>query len=498
MSEKVENRRINGEKKVGRSVLWLTAAKIWYMLTGMLLLMIFPRIGGGTDLDRAAVFGSYSVIISILNPITMMLVLGTLQAISKFVSEKNERYGFVIKKALVLQLFIGSFLALIFFLATPYMATFFKDPAIEQPLKIASLIILFYALYPVFIGGFNGIGRFGFQAFMDICFAGMKITLILGAVYLGFGVLGAISGFAITAVVMTVVSGLITLSFIKNEKTSTSKISIVDLLKFESWILVFAFCSNLLLNADLLIVKTLSTSAVEVGIYSAALQVARLPYVAVISVTFVLFPMISKVTWEKDVETARNYIFTASRYSLLIIGILAITLSACSVDVLRLVFPSLYAQGKFQLTFLSLAYMCFSMIAIYLTTITASGKPHISTFLIILVLGISAGSSWLGMKHNGTNGAAFGVMIAMMSGVVATSLYLKKWIAPGFPLFTLIKLSVSGAIVFILSSLWNPENKPLIVVKGLLVFSLFLVLLAIFKEIKKEDYNRLKKVLRLG
>jgi len=480
--------------KVGRGVLWLTVAKAWYMISGMALLMIFPRIGGGTDEERAALFGTYSVVVGVINPVTMMLILGTLQAVSKFVSEKTTRYKAVLKTAIKMQFALGLLFSLLFYLAAPLVSRFLDDSALVEPLRIASVIIFFYAMYPVFIGGFNGTKRFTSQASMDICFATLKISLILGAVYFGFGIKGAIGGFAATAIIMTTVSALLTLKYTNTNKRTTNDISVKKLFKFEFWILIFAFLSNLLLNADILIVKSMSDIASEVGVYSAALQIARLPYVAVISVTFVLFPIISKATWSEDMATARNYIFTASRYSIIIVGLLAITLAACSEDVLRLVFPPLFVAGRYQLSFLAMAYMEFSVLAIFTTVITASGRPQASTVLISLTLLASGVFTWLGMNQFGTNGAAAGVLLAMGLGAVSATVYLHRWIKAKFPVKTFVRILLVGATIFAASMLWHPDNKILIVAKGITIFSIYVALLFVTKEFTRSDFAKFSKV----
>ncbi len=499
MSNEIEHSKDKAEqgeaKSLGRGTLMITSAKLWFILSGMGLLIFLPRIGGSSDEERAALFGTYTVLVGILNPFTMMMITGTIQAISKFVSENPSRYKTVIQKALLLQFMLGATVALLFAAFAPFIADKMGDRSLISPLRIASPIIFLYSLYAAFVGGFNGTKRFSYQALMDICFATLKVGLILGLVYMGFGIEGAIGGFASTALLMTVISGLLTINFLRKEKDVTKDITIKKILAFEFWIMIFALAFNSLMNVDLYIVKALTEEASKVGVYSAGLQVARLPYVAVISVTFVLFPLISNATYTEDLTKTREYIYSATRYALLIVGILAFTVAACSEDVLRLIFPKLFIDGKLQLAFLALAYMGFSLLAIFCTIITSAGKPQVSTLLVITTLATSAGLTYLGMTNYGQDGAAFAVMIAMFIGAAIAMMYIRSWLQAKLPFATLFRLILAGAIVAGLSMLWIPEAKLLIMVKGASLTMLFVIILIITKEFTAEDKSRFMKVL---
>ncbi len=487
----------NTSSPVGRGLLVLTFAKGWFVLSGLTLLFMLPRLGDGSEEDRAALFGTYSVVVAILNPLTMMVIAGTLQATSKFISENPRRYARVLGRSLRLQSILGLVLAVGLLLGAPVLAILFNDEGLTSPLRHAAPILFFYALYAVFIGGFNGTKRFVIQGLMDILFASLKIGLILGAVALGFGVVGAISGFALTAFLLTLIAGLLSLFYTRRTTDqATEGITSGQLVRFQVWIMLYALALNLLLNADLYVVKALCDDATTVGVYSAALQVARLPYVAVISVTFVLFPLVSQATFAEDISLARKTIERALRGSLRVLGPLALVLSACAADVLRLVFPSLYAAGADQLSALSVGYFFFALVAILGTIFSAAGRPQLSTALMAASLLLSLACSSVGMYLVGPTGAAVGMMLALMIGSLLAGITLHRRLRPSLPWATLLRLFVAGAVVFGLSSLWHPEGKALIVVKGVAIMALYLGLLIPLKEFTRDDWRWLKQRLR--
>lgn len=482
-------------REVGRGAIWITVAKLWFILTGTGLLLVLPRIGAETEEARAALFGTYSVVVGIINPITMMLITGTLQATSKFVSENPARYPALLRRILKLQFLFGAGLAALFFLAAPLISELLNDSAMTNPLRLASFIIFIYALYPALIGGFNGLKRFHLQALMDIAFATLKIGLIIAFVYAGMGVLGAIGGFALTAWLLTALAAAVSLSILRGCPEGPDDVGVRQILRFSVWIMAFALTSNLLLNADLYIVKAFSTDDAAVGIYSACLQVARLPYVAVISITFVLFPLVSHATYHEDRATARTYIATATRYSLLIVGVLAICLAALSRDVLALVFPAIYVNGQFQLLFLALAYLAFSLLAIFTTIITSSGSPRTSMLLVAATLALSAILATSGMRAIGPDAAAAGVMLAMFTGTFLALYVIHRRFSPVWPVATLLRLLLSGAVLTAISLLWQPDAKLFIILKSVAMTGAFLLALFLLREFSAEDLARVKNVL---
>ncbi len=479
-------------KQAGRGFLWITGAKVYFMLTGVALITLLPKLIATGDEERAKLYGTFTVVISVLNPITMMMITGTIQAVSKFISEDESRFGTVKRQALLLQTVFGGISAALFFLLAPLVAEhLLNDASLSPYLRVASIIIFAYAIYAALIGCFNGRKMFFHQAAMDTIFATLKVGLILLLAYLGFGVMGAVGGFATTSVIMLVVAAL----FVGSGPRS-NEINWKDILRFEIWIILFALFSNLLMNFDLYLVKALGPDDTQVGIYSVALQMARLPYIAIISVTFVIFPLISASSYAEDLERTRSYIYTTTRYSLILVSLLAVTLSACALDVLRLIFSPIFHQGWPVLTLLPLAYLAYSFIMIFSTMISGSGRPWVSVIICAVTLALSAGFNALAIPLYGINGAAAATAAAMALGAVVAVAYLKHRFHARFPLATLLRLLVISALLFAAGWAWQPESKLLIIIKGIGMTGLFGASLLVFRELKRDDLSTFLSVLK--
>ncbi len=484
-------------RSIGRGVVWITLAKGYFVFSGLLLITLLPRLIGRTEEEQALLYGSYNVVISVLNPITMMMITGTIQAVSKFISEDPARFGRVKQQALRLQSVFGGLVALLFFALSGVIADLLNDASLTPYLRVSSIIIFCYANYAALIGTFNGRKMFFHQAAMDTLFATLKVGLILGLAYLGFGVMGTVAGFAATATIMLVLALVLS-----GRGKAEGEISWRDLLRFEVWIMIFALCSNLLMNADLLLLKALGPGGEAVGVYAAALQMSRLPYIAVISVTFVIFPLVSRSTYEADRETTQSYIHITTRYTLILVSLLAVSLSACAPELLRLIFPPIFEKGWPALAILPLAYVAYSFLMIFSAIITGAGAPKVSVgvtlFSLALLLPLSAAASKYLVPDYGPGALAAAVLVSMGAGVVAASAYLQRRFGARFPFGLLAKLTAISAAIYGLSALWSPVGAIFILLKGALVFGLFCALLVLLRVVGSAELARIKAITGRG
>ena len=114
------------------------------------------------------------------------------------------------------------------------------------------------------------------QASLDAAFSTLKLTLVLGAVALGLGVFGAAAGFALAAFTVLGISQWVVL----REPRPEGDFEMRQLFRFGGWLLALTLVANLVLSADLWVVKRMAppeTANEQAGLYRAALTLARNP-----------------------------------------------------------------------------------------------------------------------------------------------------------------------------------------------------------------------------
>ena len=141
-------------KTITQGTIYITAAKLYFIVSSYAIYFALPR------LISSELFGIYGFVISIVSIINVVLVTGTQQTVSKFVSEDFRKADSIKKQALKLQTIIASTITLVYFFSAPLIANIFNDPALIRPLQISALIPMFYSLYAVYVGYLNGQRKF--------------------------------------------------------------------------------------------------------------------------------------------------------------------------------------------------------------------------------------------------------------------------------------------------------------------------------------------------
>jgi O-antigen/teichoic acid export membrane protein len=425
MSDKNTSTEDQTARTAGRGFLIITAAKVWFLITGAITQLGLPILFG-----EAQLFGVFKIVTEAISLINMVMITGTLQAVTKLISERPEQARRTLTQSLGLQLALGVPAFLIYAVAAPWIASRgFNDPSLGGYMQLSSLIIVAYAFYATFVGYLNGMKLFVQQATLDITFQTMKTVGILGLVLAGAGVVGAVSGFVGAAVAIALISAVWTWRLMakhspssaapvenddanisKKENNTEDREARKRLLRFLLSVMLYTFALNALMRADLFLIKSIGAATPDAqlawaevlrqvsdkfaGFYGAALNLARLPYQGVIAITFVILPMISEATFQQDRERTRAYISGTFRYCAILICALALPLIFNADSVIAALYSPDYRAAADGLAILSVSSVAFSLLYVAATMITGAGRPLISLAIMLFSLAIGAGAGW--------------------------------------------------------------------------------------------------------
>jgi stage V sporulation protein B len=325
-----------------------------------------------------------------------------------------------------------------------------KDAALGPLLRISAAVVLSYALYAALMGYLNGRQLFSRQAALDTTFSTLRTGGILLGAGLGFGVFGAITGFAAAAVgVLLLAVGVVGLGK-RGERLPLSRWT-----SFMWPIWIYQSFLNGILLIDLLVLKsTLATIAERggataaeaaavanehAGLYSAAQKFAFIPYQLMLSLTFIVFPMISRATSAGDSEATRRTIRGAIRFVLIVLVGIAAPIAGASAGILRVAYPDEYVVGADALAVLVLGAAAFALFVISATALSGAGRPGIAAWIAALglaaVVGLDRGLLELvGIGEHTllatASGTACGMTLAMIISAVAVRAKLGAYVAP--------------------------------------------------------------------
>ncbi|MBA3500866.1 MAG: oligosaccharide flippase family protein [Myxococcota bacterium] len=514
-----------GATGAGRGVLYISFAKFYFMLAGMIVQFRLPAI-----LTRSA-FGSYNVLASVTSFVNNVLVTGTIQAVSRFSAQNPGNERAVQHAGLRMHVRLGLPVAVVFVAAAPLVSHFVLfDESKTAPLMLAGLIVGGNSFYAVFVGTANGMHQFHKQAGLDITFATIRSIGLLGMAMAGLGVIGVIGGWA-AAVGIILCASAIWVGMPK--QGGVEKLPVKPLLQYFASVALYLTLFNALMFADGILIKRITTvyfqdhakelaaslghmpwaqavtgyradpsvlADVQVAYYAAVQNVARLSYQAIIAVTFVVFPLVSRSTFTEDNETTKRYIRVTARYSLIFAMAIAVVMAANPADVLGLIYaPDYVEKGTAAVLPLAFGNVAFSVIAINGTILNSAGYTRAAIVIAATTLAIAIIGNMIAIPMAVDDGLVLPVAAtvtagAMLFGALASGAVLYKKLGAFLPLASIVRIAIATGAALVVGRFLPLHGKLMTLVEACIVGLTFLVTLVATRELGKRDLDAIKAV----
>ncbi len=500
----------HGERRAGRGVLSITSAKLYFIVTGYAVQLLLPRL-----LKTPEAFGLYSSAMNVVSILNNVLIAATVQTVSKHVSADLEHADATLRQGLLLQAVIGTLLGGSLWALAPALAgRVLLDPLLAPLLAAAAVVVFCYASYAALIGALNGRQRFAQQAALDATYTTLRSGLVLSAAALGFGALGAIVGFASAAVCV-----LLLALWVVGTGRSGSRVPWKRWLLFMAPLWIYQLCLNLTMQVDLSVLKgsvaALSLEAGQLaqdaaalasrmaGFYRAAQTFAFVPYQLILSVTFVVFPMVSQAVSEGDHAASQRYIRGSMRFSLLVLLAVAAPISGAASGVLRVAYPDVYLAGSEALAVLPLGMVCFALFVVGSTIVSGAGRPGLAAVIALITVVLVVGCNLVFIRAAGVGAhtllaAACGTTLGAVFALVAVGLALHErfgaFIAPRTAVRALAAAALGWTVAHLL-----PSHSALLALRALVAGGLSYVLaLIVTRELGSADFALLRGIARRG
>ncbi len=510
----------------GRGVIYIAFAKLYFMVAGAVIEFRLPAI-----LARS-VFGAYAVVSSVVSPINNVLVTGSIQAVSRFTAQRPETARAVEAAGLRMHLFIGLPVAIVFIALAPLWAWLLHDMSKTGPLMLAGAIVAGYSFYAVLVGTANGRREFHKQAGLDVTFATLRALGILGLAMLGLGLYGAIGGWvAAVGIILTLATFVVGLP---GKVAAADRVSVRPMLRFFAGVALYLVLLNLIMFVDQLLLKRLATewyrehgqalandldrmlpwarkatgfaldpsalADVQVAYYRAVQNLARLSYQAILAATFVVFPLVSRSTFDADADTTRRYVNITLRYSLVFATALAVVMAANPEPLLDIPYAADYARlGAPALTALALGNVAFSIFAIAGTILNGAGltREAIISAAVTLVVAAVGNAIVIPMCDPGREvllAAATTTGCAMVLGSALAGYFLWRKLGAFVPLASLVRVALAVAAALAVGRV-IPFRTPLMtLVEAAIVGLTYLAVLIVTRELGKADLRAIAQV----
>jgi stage V sporulation protein B len=231
----------------------------------------------------------------------------------------------------------------------------------------------------------------------------------------------------------------------------------------------------------------------QVGYYRAVQNLARLSYQFIIAAMFVIFPLVSRSTFESDTDATRRYVQTTMRYSLIFAMAIAVVFAANPLPLLDIPYQDDYAYfGAPALIALALGNVAFCMFAIAGTILNGAGltRPAIALAGTTLAAAAMGNAIVIPRFEPGRDvllAAASATGGAMLLGAIVGGWMLHRRLGAFLPLLTLIRVAVATAAALALGRV-IPFTSPLMTLAEACAVGLcFLVVLIATRELTGTD-----------
>ncbi|MFH1850440.1 MAG: oligosaccharide flippase family protein [archaeon] len=463
---------------VGRGVIYLTSAELFFFLTSYITYFFIGRA------LRPEEFGIFGVVVFLASMINTVITTAFQQTISRFVAQDTRYASDVRTKGLLVVLCFSFAITLLYLASAGWIASLLNDASLAVFIRISSALILVSSVFHGYLGYLNGLKRFREHAIITYIYSLLRLLLIVSAVWLGYGVKGAL-----VAIILSPLAFVLVFMFRYSGGRISGSVTLRRIFAFAYPLMLFTIVLNLFLNLDLFMVKSLSDESsanLLAGLYTAASTLARIPYYLILGLSMVLFPLISESTHANNHERTRKQISRSMRYCLLFLVPIVAVISSTSRGLLTLVYSAAYAGAAPALGILIIGNAFFALFVILTTVVSGSGQPKKSFLISVPLLVLDLILNYLLITRWGISGAAAGTTIASAAAFFIAAYYVHRKFKALISAASTIRIIASGAAVYAVSLAVGMQHV-LLPLKFLLLGSLYLIVLFISGEVRKDD-----------
>ncbi|HLC56231.1 MAG TPA: flippase [Candidatus Nanoarchaeia archaeon] len=459
-----------------KGTIYLIIAQIVMIISGYLTHFVLGRYLGPES------YGTYGLILTIATTLNLILTSGIPTSVSKFIAEQESRSKSILKKALKIQLIFSIIISLLFLASAHLISTLLQDSSLTNYFRLMSIVIIPYSLFSILIGYFNGKRLFKTQAILNILYSIARAAAIIGLAFL-FHLYGTIIAFMISPIIILIIA----LYLSRKDKSQDNSISSLTLIKYAIPISIFAVIFNFVQTLDLYFVKSLLKQDILTGYYTASITISRVPLYILASLTIVILPLISNSL--NDRERTKRLINSSTKYALIALMPLTILFATTSKKIISLFYSNVYSPASTSLSILTIAIFFFTIYVFFSAILNGAGKQRVPMYIILFLLVIDFFLlNYLVPKYQLT-GAAISTLIVSFLAFLLSSIVVYKEFKALISFRSLVRILFASLIL--LAPLFYTLNKYFLPLEYIVLTLLYLIILYLFKEIRKQDIKEL-------
>ena len=361
-------------------------------------------------------YGIYAIIFTVLNLLSLMSTTGILSATSKYVAHMPAQASAVKNSAFKLTGLIALIFAGAFFFLTIPISDLLRDRTLSPYLRMTTLVIIPFFLYPVFLGYFNGLKKYHKQAIIKVIFAVANFILIVGFVYLGFEIYGAIVGFALGALI-----ACLTGYFMAGRIKLTAGFSMKKLLLFAIPFTILSFTFVGTRSISLLLVKSLLGDNNLTAYYNIALRICIFPHNLSIAIAGALLPLVAQSFSSEDKIGLVGHILKSLKYLAIFLIPLSMLIIIFRQTIVSILYGQEYIAAVTPIKFIAIAEIFVGIEFIFLIVLSGIDKHKFAMIISISVFCMAIVLNLILIPKYSVSGAAVATLISYFLGAVISA-----------------------------------------------------------------------------
>lgn len=522
MSESTPQRSHTTAKAAGRGGLAVAAAKLYFIVAGLIQQIALKAVLG---LDG---YGQLSSALSAASITYNPIVQTSIQSVSRVVaSAAPEEQPYSLRRALKLSCVVAFLFGAVFLALAEPIAHWMGAPHIALTLQLLAGVMVLYGLYAPLVGALNGFRRFVPQAGLDALAATLRTIGLIGCAYwfsrraaaavaagsaeplLG-GVEGAVLGFVGGAAIVLLVSAVL----VGFGKSGGAEPSYRRQLGYLVPLLLGQVLLNLLFQADALLLRRFASDAAAssgmavtaadslVGAYRAAQLFCFLPYQMLMSVTFVLFPMLAHAQAASDKEAVRRYVQNGVRLAAVVAGLLVSVTAGLPRELIGLVYghdTAVLGAPAMQVLAIGLGFL--ALFGILTAVLNSLGQERASLVVTGLAFALVVVLCFAFVRH-GEFGegllerTAWATSAGLVLATLAAGAFVAKTAGGVVSALSLLRVGLGVAAAVSVGHMLPEGSKLMTLVYAPVVASIYVAVLALTRELNSDDLANLKAVVR--
>jgi O-antigen/teichoic acid export membrane protein len=399
-----------------RGTLALVFTQGLYFILGYLAVVLLAREMG------PVAYGAYGVIMSVLVWLEQSARRVVPAAAAKLIAEQPAALGEIAQSSVLLNLVLHAGLFVTLWLTAPWLEVWFRIEDGTYLFRLAALDLPLYGIYTTLQGVYQGQRRFYRLGLSDLTYALAKLLGIILIAWLGVSIEAAL--------IVNIVASVIGIAFLFTRMAFARAVSLrvhaPTILAVAAPLVVYSIASELALDIWILKAITPPTEAATIGIYVAALNIARVPGFALSTIGRVLLPSVAGAVAINDSTLVRHYMNQAIRFFLILYLPICFVLFASPEALMRFVYSSSYASGDDLLVVLVIAHGLWAIQEILASALIAAGQVRILGIARAVTVALAVPVLAALIYTAGGLGAAVGSSLAALANVAAFGLLLQR------------------------------------------------------------------------